>query len=53
MKQEARTIRFRTFSLDEKRFELMAGSSDWLLGPESDPFVGFGVNCRQYLLNIR
>ena len=30
---------------------LMAMSPDWLkLGPESDPFVGFGANCHQCLI---
>ena len=24
----------------------MAACPDWLLGPESDPFVGFGERCR-------
>ena len=32
---------------------LMAMSPDWLkLGPESDPFVGFGANCHQYLIYL-
>ena len=43
---------YRTFFLDEKRFELMAVRPDWLLGPESDPFGGFGASCHQCLPNI-
>ena len=44
---------YRTLFLDEKRFELMAMSPDWLLGPESDPFVSFGVNCHQIMVVFR